>query len=139
MNNIKKGHKVDYDEYGRLCGIVYDLALFYRDSKYHTFILNDDTLEVYFKKAKVKILIEDYAEDIDIVVNEDTVYIKISEIKHVINKMGIYYVINIEDKHLDNVLKEYLTYHTPDYGEFVVTSSVINDIICMCIDGFCMN
>lgn len=139
MNNIKKGHKVDYEEYDRLCGAVYDLALFYRDCKYHTFILNDDALDVYFKKAKAKILIEDYTGDICIVVNQNTVNIKISEIKQVITKMGIPYIVNIEDKHLDNVLKEYLTHHTHDYGEVVVTPSVITNIVYMCIDGFCMN
>ena len=139
MNNIKKGHKVDYDEYNRLCGIVYDLAIYYRDSKYHTFILNDDSLDVYFKKAKVQVLIEDYGDEIYILVDEDSVNVKINEIKHLIDKIGIRYTVYIEDNQLDNVLKEYLTHHTHDYGEVVVTSSVINDIICMCIDGFCMN
>lgn len=81
MDNIKKENKMNYDEYYKLCNIVYDLALFYRDSKYHTFILNDDELDVYFKKAKVKVLIEDFAEDICIVVNQNTINIKISEIK----------------------------------------------------------
>ena len=139
MNNIKKGHKVDYDEYNRLCGIVYDLAIYYRDSKYHTFILNDDSLDVYFKKAKVQVLIEDYGDEIYILVDEDSVNVKINEINHLIDKIGIRYTVYIEDNQLDNVLKEYLTHHTHDYGEVVVTSSVINDIICMCIDGFCMN
>lgn len=139
MNNIKKGHKVDYDEYNRLCGIVYDLAIYYRDSKYHTFILNDDSLDVYFKKAKVQVLIEDYGDEIYILVDEDSVNVKINEIKHLIDKIGIRYTVYIEDNQLGNVLKEYLTHHTHDYGEVVVTSSVINDIICMCIDGFCMN
>lgn len=139
MNNIKKGHKVDYDEYNRLCGIVYDLAIYYRDSKYHTFILNDDSLDVYFKKAKVQVLIEDYGDEIYILVDEDSVNVKINEIKHLIDKIGIRYTVYIEDNQLDNVLKEYLTYHTLDYGEFVVNSSVIKDIIDICIDGFCMN
>lgn len=139
MNNIKKGHKVDYEEYDRLCGAVYDLALFYMDSKYHTFILNDDSLDVYFKKAKVQVLIEDYGDEIYILVDEDSVNVKINEIKHLIDKIGIRYTVYIEDNQLDNVLKEYLGHRTHDYGEFVVTSSVINDIICMCIDGFCMN
>ena len=139
MNNIKKGHKVDYDEYNRLCGIVYDLAIYYRDSKYHTFILNDDSLDVYFKKAKVQVLIEDYGDEIYILVDEDSVNVKINEIKHLIDKIGIRYTVYIEDNQLDNVVKEYLTYHTLDYGEFVVNSSVIKDIIDICIDGFCMN
>lgn len=136
MNNIKTGHKLDYNEYDRLCGIVYDLAIYDRDSKHHTFILSDESMDNYFKKAKVQVLIQDYGDEIYILVAEDNVNVKINEIKHLIDKMGIRYTVYIEDNQLDNVLKEYLSHHTHDYGELVVNSSVINDIIDMCIDGF---
>jgi hypothetical protein len=86
----------------------------------------------------VKALIEDYAEKIFIVVNEDNIDIKISEIKHLIDNIGIRYVVYIDEDHLDNVLKEYLGHYVHEnYGEFIVGSSAINDIIGMCIDGFC--
>lgn len=137
VNNIKTGHKIDYDEYMRLCGIVYDLVIFYRDSKYHSFILNDESLDNYFKKAKVKTLIEDYAEEIFIVVNEDNFSVKINEIKHLIEKMGIFYVVHFDDNKLDNVFKEYLNHQINcNYGEVIVSPSNIQDIIYLCIDDF---
>ena len=136
INNIKTGHKLDYNEYDRLCGIVYDLAIYDRDSKHHTFILSNESMDNYFKKAKVQVLIQDYGDEIYILVTEDNVNVKINEIKHLIDKMGIRYTVYIEDNQLDNVLKEYLSHHTHDYGELVVNSSVINGIIDMCIDGF---
>lgn len=139
MNNIKKGNKVDYDEYNRLSDIVYDLAIFYRDSKHHTFILNDDSLDTLFKKAKIQVIIEDYAEGISIVVNEDNINVKTSEINHLFEKIGIPYVICFDDAHLDNVIKEYLLHHVYDYGEFIIASSDIKSIMDMYVDGFFNN
>lgn len=138
MNNIKTVHKLDYNEYDRLCGIVYDLAIYDRDSKHHTFILNDESLDNYFKKAKVQVLIEDYAEEIHVLVNEGNIDVKINEIIHLMDKIGVLYLIQ-DHNHLIKVIKEYLTFPIHDYGEFVITSSAINDIINLCIDGFFMN
>ena len=137
MNNIKTVHKLDYNEYDRLCGIVYDLAIYDRDSKHHTFILNDESLDNYFKKAKVQVLIEDYTE-VHVIVNEDNFNVKINEIMHLMDKIGVLYIIK-DDNHLINALKEYLSYQINCYEESVFTSSDIKDIINLCIDGFFMN
>lgn len=137
MNNINEGHKINYDEYWRLTGIVYDLAIFYKNSKYHTFIVNDDSLAVLFKKAQVQVLIEDYKERICVEVNEDNLDVKIDAIKHLINDIGILYVAHIDDNHLNNALKEYLNHQIyTNHGEFIITSSTIQEIIDLCIDGF---
>ena len=40
MNNIKKEHQIDYDEYWRLSGIVYDLVIFYQCRQVDFFILS---------------------------------------------------------------------------------------------------
>lgn len=137
MNNIKKEHQIDYDEYWRLTGIVYDLVSFYINSKHHTFIFNDDSLAVLFKKAQVQILIEDYKEKMYMEVNEGNIDVKINEIKQLINDIGIFYVVYIDDNYLNKVLNEYLNHHIYDnYGEFIITSLSIKEIIYLCIDGF---
>lgn len=135
-DNIKEG-RTDYNECDMLCGIVYDLVLQDRDSKHRTFILNDESLDNYFKKAKVQILIEDYAEKIFIEVTNDNLSIKIDEIKQLIKEIGICYVVYIDENHLDNVLKEYLSYQLDcNCYELIVTSSSIKYIVFLCIDGF---
>lgn len=137
MDNIKKERQIDYDEYWRLTGIVYDLVRFYKNSKHHTFIVNEDSLSILFKKAKVSALIDDYKGKICVDVNEDNIDVKIDEIKHLINDIGILYVVHIDDNHLNNVLKGYLNYNIHDnYGRLIITSSAIQEIIYLCIDGF---
>ena len=70
-------------------------------------------------------------------VNEGNIDVKIDEIKHLIDDIGIFYVVYIDDNYLNKVLNEYLNHHIYDnYGEFIITSLSIKEIIYLCINGF---